>query len=316
MIRFFARRLVSTVLVLVGVSVLVFLLVQLVPGDPARAALGMAATEEQVAQVRQEMGLDEPVYVQYFAWAGDVLRGDLGQSLALSQPVSSILFPKLLNTIILACGSLAIAVVAGVSLGMLAGTRQYSGTDRGAMFVALFGASVPIYWLAIVFVGVFALNLGLLPSSGIYDVRDPGGFLDLLRHLIMPAVATAMVSTAVIARLTRSTVVETLQQDFVKTLRASGIPERRIVWRHVFRNILPPLTNITGLQVGYLLGGVIFAEVVFNWPGLGLQLYTAITARDFPMIQAGVLFIALVFVLVNLLTDFVVALLDPRVRKA
>lgn len=315
MIRFLTKKLLGTLLVLVGVSVVVFMLIQLVPGDPARAILGTSATAERVVAVRAEMGLDQPLYVQYASWMGRLLHGDLGQSFALSQPVSSILFPKLGNTMVLAIGSLIISVFVGVLLGVLAGTRQYSLFDRVSMFTALFGASVPIYWLALVLVGVFSLNLHWFPASGMQDVRNPGGILDLFWHLALPAIATAVVSTAVIARLTRSAMIEVLQQDFIRTLRANGLSEMRVVWRHAFRNVLPTIVNISGLQVGYLLGGVIFAEVVFNWPGLGQQLYTSITARDMPMIQSGVLFIALTFVIVNLVTDVIVAVLDPRTRR-
>jgi len=175
---------------------------------------------------------------------------------------------------------------------------------------------VPVYWAALVVVSIFALDLGWFPTSGMYDVRNPGGLGDLLLHLVLPAATAAVVPMAVIARLTRSVMVEALQQDHVRMLRANGVPERRIVWRHTLRNAMPPIVNIIGLQVGYLLGGVIFIEVVFSWPGLGGQLYTSITANDMPIIQAGVLFIALVFVVVNLVADIVVAMLDPRTREA
>jgi peptide/nickel transport system permease protein len=245
-----------------------------------------------------------------------VPRGDLGQSLTLSQPVSSILFPKLGNTMILAGGSMLICLAIGVPLGMVAARRQYSVVDRGSMFVALGGASVPVYWAGLVIINIFALKLGWFPTSGMHDTRNPGGFDDVLVHLVLPSVAAAVVPTAVVARMARGSMVEALHADHVQMLRASGVPERLVIWKHTLRNILPPVVNIVGLQAGYLLGGVIFVEVVFNWPGLGGQLYTSITSGDMPMIQAGVLFIALVFVVVNLVTDVAVALLDPRTRKA
>jgi peptide/nickel transport system permease protein len=316
MVRFLIQRFLSLLLVLFGVSVLVFLMVQLVPGDPARAILGMSATAEKVAEIRNQLGLDKPLIVQYFSWINGIVHGNLGRSYSLSQPVASILFPKLQNTIILTVGSLIFCILVGVILGILAGTKQYSFLDRISMFVSLIGASIPVYWLGLILVAIFALNLHWLPVGGIHDVRNPGGFGDLLIHLILPAIAASTVSMAVIARLSRSTIIEVLQQDFVKTLRANGIPESRVIWRHALRNVLPPIVNITGLQVGYLLGGVLFIEVVFNWPGLGQQLYTAITGRDMPVIQAGVLFIALAFVVINLVTDLIVALLDPRIRRA
>ncbi|HTF54812.1 MAG TPA: ABC transporter permease [Pseudonocardia sp.] len=315
MVGFLVRRLLSTVLVLIGVSILVFLIMQLVPGDPVRSMLGQAATAERVTEVRHQLGLDRPLIVQYLDWILGVLHGDLGQSLTLSQPVSSILFPKLGNTMILAGGSLLICLVIGVPLGMVAARRQYSVVDRGSMFVALGGASVPVYWAGLVIINIFALKLGWFPTSGMYDTRNPGGFEDVLVHLVLPSVAAAVVPTAVVARMARGSMVEALHADHVQMLRASGVPERLVIWKHTLRNILPPVVNIVGLQAGYLLGGVIFVEVVFNWPGLGGQLYTSITAGDMPMIQAGVLFIALVFVVVNLVTDVAVALLDPRTRK-
>jgi peptide/nickel transport system permease protein len=315
-IGFLVRRLLTTVLVLIGVSILVFLIMQLVPGDPVRTMLGQAATAERVTEVRHQLGLDRPLIVQYLDWVLGVLHGDLGQSLTLSQPVSSILFPKLGNTMILAGGSLLICLVIGVPLGMVAARRQYYVVDRGSMFVALGGASVPVYWAGLVIINIFALKLGWFPTSGMHDTRNPGGFDDVLVHLVLPSVAAAVVPTAVVARMARGSMVEALHADHVQMLRASGVPERLVIWKHTLRNILPPVVNIVGLQAGYLLGGVIFVEVVFNWPGLGGQLYTSITSGDMPMIQAGVLFIALVFVVVNLVTDIAVALLDPRTRKA
>jgi peptide/nickel transport system permease protein len=315
-IGFLVRRLLTTVLVLIGVSILVFLIMQLVPGDPVRTMLGQAATAERVTEVRHQLGLDRPLIVQYLDWVLGVLHGDLGQSLTLSQPVSSILFPKLGNTMILAGGSMLICLAIGVPLGMVAARRQYSVVDRGSMFVALGGASVPVYWAGLVIINIFALKLGWFPTSGMHDTRNPGGFDDVLVHLVLPSIAAAVVPTAVVARMARGSMVEALHADHVQMLRASGVPERLVIWKHTLRNILPPVVNIVGLQAGYLLGGVIFVEVVFNWPGLGGQLYTSITSGDMPMIQAGVLFIALVFVVVNLVTDIAVALLDPRTRKA
>ncbi|WP_100499295.1 ABC transporter permease [Geodermatophilus chilensis] len=316
MAGYLLRRLGGMVLVLLGVSLLVFLIMQLVPGDPARTLLGPTATAEAIAAVRQDLGLNQPLVNQYLDYLGGLLRGDLNNSLVMAQPVTEIVFPKLGNTIILAAGALVICLVVGVPLGVLAATRQYSLFDRGAMFLSLAGASVPVYWAALVAISIFALQLGWLPTSGMYDVRNPGGFGDLLLHLVLPAATAAVVPTAVIARLTRSVMVEALQQDHIRMLRANGVSERQIVWRHALRNALPPIVNIVGLQVGYLLGGVIFIEVVFSWPGLGGQLYTSITANDMPIIQAGVLFIAVVFVVVNLVADIVVALLDPRTREA
>ena len=177
------------------------------------------------------------------------------------------------------------------------------------------GASVPVYWFGLLLIGFFSIRLGVLPASGMHNSRFPGGFGDLLEHLVLPAIAAALVPLAVIARMTRSVMVEVLSQDYIRTLNASGLSSRSVLWRHAVRNALPPVVNVIGLQIGYLLGGVVFVEVVFGWPGLGQQLYTSITQRDIPVVQAGVLFIALAFVVVNLVTDSAVGLLDPRTRR-
>ncbi|GAB3052076.1 ABC transporter permease [Sediminivirga luteola] len=306
----------STLMVLFGVSLVIFLLLQLVPGDPARTILGAGATEDAVAAVRAELGLDQPLPVQFLGYLQGLITGDLGRSLTINQPVTEIIIPRFQNTMVLSAAALVICVVVGIPLGILAARRQYGIFDRIAMFTSLAGASVPVYWLGLMLIGVFALNLGWFPTSGMSNPRNPeGGFGDLLSHLVLPAFAAALVPLAVIARMTRSVMVDTMEQDYIRTLRAAGVPERSIIWKHCLRNAMPPIVTVVGLQIGYLLGGVIFVEVVFSWPGLGYQLYTAITQNDMPLVQAGVLFIALVFVLVNLLADTTVGLLDPRTRR-
>ncbi|WP_349826836.1 ABC transporter permease [Brevibacterium litoralis] len=315
MFRTIGNKILSTVLVLLGVMIVVFLLMQLVPGDPARAVLGQGATEEAIAAMREEMGLDRPLIVQFFGYLLGVLQGDFGRSYTVQQEVGLLLGPRFLNTMLLTFAALVLCLVIGVPLGVIAAYKQNSVFDKIAMFTALAGANVPVYWLGLILVGLFAITLGWLPSSGMFDPRAPGGIGDLLAHLVMPAVTAALVPLAVIARMTRSVVVDTLQEDYIRTLRASGISERAILWKHALRNALPPIVNVTGLQVGYLLGGVILVEVVFGWPGLGQQLFTSITQNDIPVVQAGILFIALAFVIVNLLSDISVNALDPRTRK-
>ena len=312
---FIGRRLLSTLFVLLGVSLVVFLLIQLVPGDPARAVLGPGATQEAVEQLRAELGLDQPLAVQYADYLGGLLQGDLGRSLVLSKDVAEVIGPRFANTILLTVAALVLCIAVGVPLGIIAARHQHSVFDRVAMFICLAGASVPLYWFGLVLIGVFGVTLGWFPTSGMFNTRNPGGLPDLLLHLVLPAVAAALVPLAVIARMSRSAMVDVLNQDYIRTLRASGLQEQSLLWRHGLRNALPPIANIIGLQAGTLLGGVIFVEVVFGWPGLGQQLYTSITARDIPVVQAGVLFIALAFVLVNLLADITVNLLDPRTRR-
>lgn len=315
MLKFIIRRLLVLVPVLLGVSILIFLIIKLIPGDAAISTLGAGATQENVRLVRQALRLDQPLYIQYWDWLTRALRGDLGMSIALNTPVASVIVLKFKNTVILTLGSLVVCVLVGLSSGIIAGTRQYSFFDRFSMFTALVGASMPVFWLGLILMAVFSLKLGWLPSTGMYDIRGDGGFLDLLKHLVLPSITTATVSTAVIARLSRSTMIEVLHGDFIKALRAKGLPEFSVVFRHGLRNGLPPIINITGLQVGYLLGGALFTEVVFSWPGIGLQLYSSITARDIPMVQAACLFVAVSFVVVNLLSDVIIAYLDPKVRE-
>ncbi|KAA0090315.1 ABC transporter permease [Mycolicibacterium sp. P1-18] len=316
MTRVIGSRVFSTALVLFGVSLVVFLLLQLVPGDPAVTILGSGATAGAVAELRSELGLDRALPIQFFDYLGGLLRGDLGRSLTVNAPVTDIMVPRFVNTMILTGAALLLCIVIAVPLGVIAAHKQYSLFDRMSMVISMAGASVPVYWFGLLLIGVFAITLGWLPTSGMYDPRFPGGVGDLLAHLVLPAIAAALVPLAVIARMTRSVMIDILAQDYIRTLRASGLSTSSVLWRHALRNALPPIVNITGLQVGYLLGGVVFVEVVFGWPGLGQQLYTSITQRDIPVVQAGVLFIALAFVIINLVADMAVGLLDPRTRRA
>ncbi|WP_078428422.1 ABC transporter permease [Alkalihalobacterium alkalinitrilicum] len=315
MFVYLLKRILSIIPILLGVSFLVFLMVYLIPGDPARIILGQAATEKAILELRAELGLDQPFFVQYGIWLLSVLQGDLGTSIAMRIPVADFLLPKLLNTLILTAGALVICLVGGVLIGLLAALKKYTFFDRFIMFIAQFGANTPVFWLAIVIMWFFSIKLGWLPSSGMYNMRTGPSFSGLLQHLILPAFATATVSLAVIARLTRSSIIEVLNMDYIKTFRANGIPESKIISKHVFRNILSPLLNMSGLQIGYLLGGALFVEVVFSWPGIGSQLYTSINAQDIPMIQAGVLFIAISFVVLNLINDLIVTSLNPRLKS-
>lgn len=316
MTRVIGSRLFSTALVLLGVSLVVFLLLQLVPGDPAVTILGSGATASAVAELRSELGLDRALPIQFFDYLGGLLQGDLGRSLTVNAPVTDIMVPRFVNTLILTGAALLLCIMIAVPLGVIAAHKQYSLFDRMSMVISMAGASVPVYWFGLLLIGVFAITLGWLPTSGMYDPRFPGGVGDLLAHLVLPAIAAALVPLAVIARMTRSVMIDILAQDYIRTLRASGLSTSSVLWRHALRNALPPIVNITGLQVGYLLGGVVFVEVVFGWPGLGQQLYTSITQRDIPVVQAGVLFIALAFVIINLVADMAVGLLDPRTRRA
>ena len=314
--RFVVRRLLAYVGVLVGASFLVFLGMRLVPGDPATAILGSRATPDALAALRDELGLNRPFYVQYLIWLSKMVRGDFGTSIALTVPVTDVLVPKFWNTLILGAGALALAVPVGTIVGVLSGYWQLSVFDRAGQIFALFGASIPQFWLALVLVAIFSLKLDWFPVSGMYDMRGEGGRFDLLYHLVLPAVATSTIPMAVIARLVRASIIEIMHQDYVRTARAKGLNERRVVFFHALRNALPQFVNITALQVGFLLSGALFTEVIFSWPGIGQALYNAVIARDVPMVQGAVFITTLVFVIANLGADVTQAALDPKARVA
>ena len=308
------KRLIGALPVLFGVSVVIFALMHMIPGDITSALLGPMATEAAREQLRHALGLDQPLLVQYVKWLTTVLSGDFGMSIATSLPVSHLVLPKFGNTVVLAAASLFLSLVVGFGVGVFAAARAGSKFDRATMSITLVFGSIPPYWLGLVLVMIFALTLRWLPTTGMYDIIDPGGLRDLLRHLVLPAVATAAAPAAIITRMVRTSMVEILGQDYVRVARAKGIPRRIILWRHVLRNALPPIATIAGLQLGYLLGGALFTEVVFAWPGLGYQLDSSIVARDVPVVQAAVMLIALMFVLVNLAVDMLNAIIDPRIR--
>jgi peptide/nickel transport system permease protein len=317
MLRYLVYRVASIVPVLIGVSVVVFLMMKLIPGDPAEAILGPAATTEKIQLVRKSLGLDQPFYIQYFRWLWKVVHGDFGTSIAVNVPVAQLVWPKFWNTVLLTAGSLVICVLVGLIVGVVSGTRQYSWFDRLSMSGTLVIANTPAFWLGLVLMVVFALRLGWFPATGMRSMRaaEPST-LDLLHHMVLPAITTAAVSAAIIARLVRSSFLDVIRKHYVTALRAKGLSERAIILRHGMKNALPPIINIVGLQIGYLLGGALFTEVVFSWPGIGLQIYSSIVARDLPVVQAAVLVTTFVFVLVNLGTDVVVAALDPKIRRA
>lgn len=316
MVRYVVTRLIAIVPVLFGVSIIIFLLVHLAPGDATVTLLGPMATEEAKETLRHALGLDQPLPVQYGKWLGRVVQGDFGTSIATNRAVGDLVFPRFVNTAILALVSLLLALWIGFFVGMFAAARSYSFFDRVSMSVTVLFGSTPSFWLALILVLLFALNWRVFPATGMISMRGDGGTLDVLYHLVLPAIATAAAPAAIITRMVRSSMLEVLSQGYIRVARAKGFARRTILWRHALRNALPPIATITGLQLGYLLGGALFTEVVFAWPGLGNQLYYSIVARDLPVVQAAVLLIALAFVLVNLAIDILNAYLDPRVRVA
>lgn len=313
---FLLRRLAALVPVLIGVSVVIFLLMHLAPGDVTTTLLGPQATEADRVALRRTLGLDQPVPVQYARWVARIAEGDLGTSVATSRPVAALIVPRFLNTALLAAASLALAVAIGYGAGLLAALRPRSVLDRVLTGVTLLFGSTPPFWLGLVLVLFFALRLRWLPVSGMTDMAGEGGVLDVARHLVLPTVTTALGPAAIITRLVRSSVLEAIGRPHVRVARAKGLGRGALLRRHVILNALPPIMTITGLQLGYLLGGALFSEVVFAWPGLGSLLYDSITARDTPVVQATTLLIALLFVLVNVLVDLVNAALDPRLKES
>jgi peptide/nickel transport system permease protein len=312
--RYVARRLLLLVPVLLGVSVIIFMVLHLSPGDPAEIMLGSQATQEDLARLRADLGLNEPLHVQYVRWLAHVARGDLGRSLWMKRPVLAEVLGRLEATLILTASALLLSTLAGIALGVASAARPNSVLDRTSAVASLFGASMPVFWLGIVLMVIFALWLGWLPASGMYAPYGGGDLRDLLAHLALPAVTLAAASVTIIARLTRSAMLDILGQDYIRTARAKGLVERAVVLRHGLKNALIPIVTVVGVQAGYLLGGAVLTETVFAWPGVGTLMVQGILARDFPLVQGCVLVVALSFVLVNLVVDLLYAWLDPRIR--
>jgi peptide/nickel transport system permease protein len=299
--------------VLAGVSVLVFSLIHLVNGDPVRLALGTRFSQESYDALRERNGLDLPLAEQYVTWAGRALTGDLGVSFRSGQTVASLIGERLPATLTLAFAAILLALLIAVPLGTLSALKPRSITDRIATVVSQIGISVPDFWLAIVLILVFAGTLGWLPSGGYVPLgEDPLGWL---QRLILPAIATGVVSGSVITRFVRSSVLEALGSDHVRTAQAKGLTSRQVFTWHVLRNALLPLVTVTGVQLAYLLSGVVVVEIVFSWPGLGQLALQAVEARDYPVLQGAVLLFALVFLVINLLVDLLYSRIDPRIRR-
>ncbi len=312
MTRFIVRRLLTTILVALGVTFISFLIIHLVPGDPARIMLGLNATEEKVIEVRRAMGLDRPFLVQYGSWLWDLMRGDLGESFITGQGVTEAVLQRLPRTLTLAGAALLLALLIALPAGIVAALRPRSGVAYFATLFSQVGVSIPDFWMGIMLILLFSLTLRWLPPSGyVAFSEDPMGWLS---HLILPAITVGIVSGSVLTRFVRSAMLEALHQDYVRTARAKGLHERRVVLRHVLQNALIPVVTVVGLQLAGLLGGVVIVEVIFAWPGLGRLALDAVQRRDYPMVQGAVLFVALSFALINLIVDILYAYLDPRIK--
>ena len=310
------RRLAWTIPILLGVSLIVFSMMHLAPGDPAQALLGPRSTEETLRSTRRALGLDRPLYVQYGRWVLDAARGDLGESVRLNRPVAPEVVARFGDSAVLASVAFVLAVVVGVAVGAVSAVRRGSLVDNSLMAVTVTGISMPPFYLGMLLIILFSVALDLLPTGGMYDVRQEPSLGQLLLHLILPALTLAAVPAAVIARIMRSSMLEVIGQDFIRTARAKGLEDRAVVARHALRNALIPVVAVVGLQVGYLLSATALVEVVFSWPGLGSLLVQSVVTRDLPLAQGAVLLIAVIYVLVNIATDLVQAWLDPRIHFA
>ena len=332
MLRFIIRRLLLLFPILVGLSILVFLWVRALPASPAVSLLGERATPESVARIERQYGLDKPIYVQYWRYVSTVAEGDLGTTIRSRRPVTDELKERFPATIELTFAALIFATVFGIPLGFVAAKRYGTWVDHASLVASLIGISIPVFFLAILLKYVFAVKLGLLPTVGRISVLidiphptnfytvdailagDPEAFWDVSKHLILPAIALGSIPLAIIARITRASVLDVQNEDYVRTARAKGLPPRQVDIRHIFRNALLPITTIIGLQTGLLLSGAVLTETIFAFPGMGTWLVEAIRQRDYPILQGGILFVSLVFVMVNLVVDISYALINPRIR--
>jgi peptide/nickel transport system permease protein len=308
------KRLIYAVPVIIGLSVIVFGIMALIPGDPALAILGSFATPENVERINRDLGLDRPLYEQYFVWVGNLVQGDFGRSFILNRPVLDEILERFSATLILAGASLILCSILGILAGVVSAVRQFGWTDRIVTFFVLIGISTPAFWLGLLFILIFAVQFRVLPASGMYAVYGGGDLPDLLRHLILPAATLAIVATGVIARLTRAAMLEVLRQDFVRTARAKGLNERAVIYRHAFKAALVSIIPVIGIQAGFVMGGAVYIETVFQWPGIGAMLVNAISTRDILLVQGGVLVVAITYVMINLLADVAQAMLDPRLK--
>ncbi len=332
MLRFVIRRLLLLVPILIGLSILVFAWIRALPGTPAESLLGEHATPQAVQQIRHQYGLDDPIYVQYGRYVETLVGFNFGTSIATQRPVTYEIRHRFPATVELALGAMVFAILLGIPLGFFAAKRHGSLFDHVSLLGSLIGISIPIFFLGLILKYVFAVRLGWLPSIGREDVlaqrahptnfyfldailaRDPTAFWDALQHLILPAVTLGSIPLAIVARITRAAVLDVQNEDYVRTARAKGLSPVAVDGRHVMRNALLPVATIIGLQTGLLLSGAVLTETIFAWPGIGSWLKEAIFNRDYPVLQGGILFVAIVFVVVNLIVDISYALINPRIR--
>jgi len=304
MLSYVIKRLLSMIPVLIGISILLFFMLRMLPGDPAQVLAGQMASPEEIATIRTQLGLDRPIYEQYLSYLGRLVRLDLGRSARTQNPVIEEIWARLPNTVLLAVVAISLACMLGIPAGIISAVRPYTWVDYAVTMGALFGISMPVFWLGMMLVVLFSVILRWLPAGG------TGGW----QHVVLPSVTLASFVVAFIARMTRSTMLETLAQDYTTTARSKGLKENVVVIKHALKNALIPIVTVVGLQFGLLLGGAVLTETVFAWPGIGRLIVDSILARDYPVIQGTILIFGLLYLLVNLAVDLAYAYIDPRIR--
>ena len=332
MLHYIGKRLLQLIPVLLGMTFIVFMIIRAIPGNPAQVILGQLASKEAIEALENKLGLNQPWYTQYFDYLVGLLKGDLGESMRTVRPVAEEIWPYLAATMELAFFAIIIAVIIGVNAGIISAWFQNSWFDYMAMVLALIGVSMPIFWLGLMEQWIFGVELQWLPTTGREEVRDPvnsitslyivdtiiqGRFDQLgtvLKHLVLPGIALATIPMAIIARMTRSSMLEVLRADYVRTARAKGQKMFFVVYKHALKNAIIPVLTVIGLQTGLLLGGAILTETIFGWPGIGRYIYEAISFRDYPVIQSGILVVAFIFIMINLFVDILYGLVDPRIK--
>ena len=308
------NRLLSAIPVVLGITIIVFLIISLIPGDPATAILGSYATPENVAKINKDLGLDKSLPERYLIWLGNIIQGDFGRSFSLNRPVIDEVMERFNATLILSGTAFVLCSFFGILVGTISAAHQYTLTDKFITFIVLIGISIPSFFLGMMMILTFAVRLKLFPVSGMYAIWGGGDLPDLINHLVMPSIALAIVATGVVARISRNAVLEILRQDYIRTARAKGVKERSILISHVLRVAIVTILPVLGLQAGFVLSGSVYIEIVFQWPGVGRMLVDAILKRDIILVQGGVVFVSICYVFFNIAVDVLQRVLDPRIR--
>ncbi|CQR46270.1 Glutathione transport system permease protein GsiC [Paraliobacillus sp. PM-2] len=309
---FLFKRIIQLIPTLFIVAVIVFFITRMLPGNPAAVMLGPQASAEDIAAYSDKLGLNDPMYQQFFDYLLNLVTLDFGNSLSYNQPIVDLIMERFPNTILLAVSALILAVIVGVPAGIIAARKQNTLIDYSVTTLSLIGVSMPIFWLGVMLVLYFSVNLGWLPATGMGSLED--GFWDFISHLILPSIALATIPTSQFARIIRSSMLETISQDYVKTARSKGLKEFMVINKHAFKNALTPLITVMGLQFSALLGGAVLTETIFSWPGMGLLIIDAIEKRDFVVVQSTVIFVAVIYVVINLIVDILYKVVNPKVN--